>query len=305
MNEKPADVAVDVDEPEPTYYQNIPLGGKRGTDFFYKVYMLVTIQYFLSTLSIWFASGDSLPESFKEGYKNHTIGIIAIVLLLIVWIAGYFLKFLPENCQSKTAVWWWAVYVVYVLVFAYSAGYIASNDVLDVNFLFNLYILTSFAGVWLYTLFAHMQGWYLRTGYMIIVVIVFNYLSWTLMHYAGLTDAGFTANLLTAGAAGLLVIMGIVFTAVCLESGDRYKGDEYVYASVLFLVETFVIIYVLLASLYVQPRKPFIAKTPSQIADDLKKERDEAQAKAAKKREEEEAAKKADSNAPVAAEKQN
>lgn len=221
-------------------------------------------------MSIWLATGDALPEEFREAYKNHWIGWISIFLLAVIWVGGYFLQFLlPSNAaeaKNTAAWWWWIVYVVYVLVFAYTAGYIASNDVMDVNFLFNLYILTSFVGVWLYVLFAHIQRWYLRPGFMILIVIAFNYVSWTIMHYAGLTDAGFTANILTAGAAGLVVILGIVFTTVCLEDGQRYEAGEEVYAAVLFLVETFIIIYMLLAALYIQPRKPFIAKSPKDLA---------------------------------------
>jgi hypothetical protein len=260
------------------------LGGLRGTDFFFKVYMLVTIQYFLATFGIWFATGDSLPEEFKEAYHNHTLGIISMVLLVILWLACYFLQFLPKEVQNKEAWWWWPVYGVYVVVFSYSAGYISANNVLEINFLFTLYVTTSFAGVFIYAMVAHILRWYLRIGYMIITVVVFNYVSWTIMHYAGLTDAGFTANLLAAGSAGTLVILGLVFTAVVLEDGFRYKEGEWVYAACVFIVETLIVVFLLLSSLYVQPRKPFIAKSPVQILEEeLRKDKEKKEEKEAKK----------------------
>lgn len=257
----------------------------RGTDFFFKVYLLVTVKYFVATFAIWLSTGSALSDEFKDTFHNHTLGVIAIVLLTLTWLSCYFLKFLPKEVQNKEAFWWWIVYGVYVLVFAYSAGYISANEVLDVNFLFTLYVTTSFAGVFVYTLVAHILRWYLRIGYIILTVLAFNYVSWTIMHYAGLTDAGFTANLLAAGAAGTLVILGLVFTAVVLEDGFRYKQTEWVYASIVFIVETFVIVFMLLSSLYVQPRKPFIKKDLHDIVEERlrqqreEKEKAEAQAK--------------------------
>jgi hypothetical protein len=263
-------------EPEntETYYSGVPLGGTRGTDFFTKVFLLITIQYFCSTMSIWFATGDALNEEFKAVFQNTVFGTVSILLLFIIWITCYSLQWLPKEYNTKSATWWWAVYGVYIIVFAYSAGFVAANALLDINFLFNLYLLVSFGGVLGYNILCYYKRWYIRPGYMIVAVLVFNYLSWTIMHYAGLTDASFLSNLFTAGFAGAFVILGICYTAVVLEDGYAYKdANEFIFASIVFLVETLIVVFTLVRSLYVEPRKPFLKeKNTCNTSCDAKKE---------------------------------
>jgi hypothetical protein len=234
---------------------------------------LITIQYFCSTLSIFFATGDSLGEEFKAVFQNTVFGTISLVLLFITWITCYSLQWLPKEYNTKSAFWWWGVYGLYVFVFAYSAGFVAANALLDINFLFNLYLLVSFAGVFGYCLLCYYKRWFLRPGYMIVSVLITNYLSWTIMHYAGLTDASFIANLFTAGFAGAFVILGICYTAVVLEDGHAYKdAQDYKFASIVFLVETLIVVFTLIRSLYIEPRKPFLKERNNSCNTECKKE---------------------------------
>lgn len=294
-----APVVVEVEQ-EPTYYKNVELGGVRGTEFFTKVFLLITIQYGFSTLTTGVVASTFLPESVKELFTDHWLGLIFGLLLLVIWTACYTLQWLPKQYDTKSAFWWWIVYGVYVFLFGYVAAYLALGNVSDISFLFNLYLLISFGGVYLYCLLSKLKGWYLRVGYLVISVLVFNYVAFTILHFFSLTQSSAIANLASAGSAGIFVILGICYTAVVLEDGFRYKKDEYVYASIVFLVETIIVVFTLFRSLYVEPRKPYISvdqaenerrETEKRVrAERDERERQEKEAAATKKRLEEEAA---------------
>lgn len=276
------------------------MGGVRGTEFFTKVFLLITIQYAFSTLTTGLVASSLLPESVSEVFTNHWLGLIFGVSLFVIWTACYTLQWLPKQYDTKSAFWWWIVYGVYVALFGYVAGYLTLGNVSDISFLFNLYLLISFGGVYLYCLVSKLKGWYLRVGYLVLSVLLFNYVAFTILHFFSLTQSSAIANLASAGTAGVFVILGICYTAVVLEDGFRYKQDEYVYASIVFLVETVIVVFTLFRSLYVEPRKPYISIDQAEHqrreeekrirAERDEKERAEKEAAAAKKKLEEEAA---------------
>jgi hypothetical protein len=275
------------------------LGGVRGTEFFTKVFLLITIQYGFSTLTTGLVASSFVPESVREIFTDHWVGLIFGLLLFVIWTACYTLQWLPKQYDTKSAFWWWIVYGVYVVLFGYVAAYLALGEVRDISFLFNLYLLISFLGVYLYCLLSKLKGWYLRVGYLVLSVLIFNYVAFTILHFFSLTQSSAIANFASAGTAGVFVILGICYTAVVLEDGFRYKGDEYVYASIVFLVETIIVVFTLFRSLYVEPRKPYISVDQveherRELAKQQRAERDENERKAKEaaenKRKEEEAA---------------